>query len=335
MRLSVLDQSPIPEGSTGADALANTLDLARLCESLGYHRYWLAEHHGLSLAGPSPEALIGPGAAATSTMRIGSGGVMLPHYSAFKVAETFSLLAGLFPGRIDLGIGRAAGTDPMTTFALQRDRRQAGPDDFPEQLGELLAHYEGGFPENHPFARLGKSLPGAPHQPDIWLLGSSAQSAIWAGQLGLPYAFADFINTDGAPNAELYRERFDPVRLKQPAVAVAVWAICADTDEEAERLASSGRMSFTLLRQGRLIPVPPPEKALRFLASNDAVPRRGVIGSPATVRAGIEEIASAYGAEEVIVVTITHDHGARRRSYELIADAFGVTPPDTAAVHAG
>ena len=336
MRLSVLDQSPIPEGSTGADALANTLDLARLCERLGYHRYWLAEHHGgPTLAGPSPEALIGPVAAATSTMRIGSGGVMLPHYSPFKVAETFSLLAGLFPGRIDLGIGRAAGTDPMTTFALQRDRRQAGPDDFSEQLAELLAHYEGGFPADHPFHRLAAALPGAPHQPDVWLLGSSPQSAIWAGQLGLPYAFADFINADGAPNAELYRERFSGARLKHPAVAVAVWAICADTDEEAERIASSGRMTFAMLRQGRLIPVPPPEKALRFLASQENVPRRGVIGSPATVRAGIEEIASRYLAEEVIVVNISYDHAARKRSYELIADVFDITPREPAAAHAG
>jgi luciferase family oxidoreductase group 1 len=336
MRLSVLDQSPISEDMTGADALRNTIDLAQHCEALGYHRYWLAEHHGgPMLAGPSPEVLIPAVAGATSTMRIGSGGVMLPHYSPFKVAETFSLLSGLFPGRIDLGIGRAAGTDPMTTFALQRDRRTASPDDFPEQLAELLAHYDGGFPENHPFARLGRSLPGAPHQPDIWLLGSSAQSAIWAGQLGLPYALADFINPEGATNAELYRERFEPNRLKAQATAVAVWAICAETDEEAERLAASGRMTFTLLRQGRLIPVPPPEKALRFLATQDNVARRGVIGSPATVRAGIEEIAARYEAEEVIVVTITHDHGARRRSYELIAGAFGVTPREQAAAHAG
>jgi luciferase family oxidoreductase group 1 len=337
MRLSVLDQSPIPEGSTGADALANTLDLARLCERLGYHRYWLAEHHGgPTLAGPSPEVLIPAVASATSTMRIGSGGVMLPHYSPFKVAESFSLLAGLFPDRIDLGIGRAAGTDPMTTFALQRDRRQAGPDDFPEQLAELLAHYDGTFPADHPFARLGRTLPGAPHQPELWLLGSSAQSALWAGQLGLPYAFADFINADGAPNAGLYRERFTPsARLEHPRTAVAVWAICADTDEEAELIAASGRMTFILLRQGRLIPVPPPEKAQRFLATQENAPRRGVIGSPATVRAGIEEIASRYQADEVIVVNISYDHGGRRRSYELIADAFDITPREPTAAHVG
>jgi luciferase family oxidoreductase group 1 len=339
MRLSVLDQSPISEGSTGAGALANTLDLARACEALGYHRYWLAEHHGgPMLAGPSPEALIPAVAAATSTIRVGSGGVMLPHYSPFKVAETFSLLAGLFPGRIDLGIGRAAGTDPMTTFALQRDRRTASPDDFPEQLAELLAHYDGAFPADHPFARLGRFLPGAPEQPEVWLLGSSPQSAIWAAQLGLPYAFADFISPDGAPIAESYRERFSPsARLSAPRVAVAVWAICADTDEEAERLASSGRMTFTLLRQGRLIAVPPPEKAERFLAQTENVSRRGVIGSPETVGAGIAEIASRYGAEEVIVVGITYDHAARRRSYELIAEAFGLEPAGApgAAAHAG
>src|SRR5215207_4755076 len=199
MRLSVLDQSPISEGSTGPQALANTLDLARLADELGYHRYWVAEHHGgPMLAGPAPEVLIGPIAAATERIRVGSGGVMLPHYSPLKVAESFSLLSGLFPGRIDLGLGRAAGTDPMTTYALQRDRRQASPDDFPEQLAELLAYLEGTLPEDHPFARLGRSLPGRPEAPEPWLLGSSPQSAIWAAQLGLPYAFADFINRDGA-----------------------------------------------------------------------------------------------------------------------------------------
>src|SRR5579885_854072 len=162
MRLSVLDQSPIPQGSTGAGALHNTLDLARLADSLGYHRYWLAEHHGgPMLASASPEALIGPIAAATERIRVGSGGVMLPHYSPLKVAETFSILSALHPGRIDLGIGRASGTDPLTTFALQRDRRQVAPDDFPEQLAELLGYLEGTIPPDHPFARL-TALPGDP-----------------------------------------------------------------------------------------------------------------------------------------------------------------------------
>src|SRR5687768_16523890 len=181
MLLSVLDQSPIAEGSTGSQALQNTLDLARLTDQLGYHRYLVAEHHGgPMLAGPSPEALIGPIASATERIRVGSGGVMLPHYSPFKVAETFSLLAGLYPGRIDLGIGRAAGTDPLTTFALQRDRREAAPDDFPQQLAELLAYLDDSLPEDHPFARLAPHLPGRPEKPEPWLLGSSMQSAIWA-----------------------------------------------------------------------------------------------------------------------------------------------------------
>lgn len=331
--LSVLDQSPISEGSTGAQALRNTLDLAQLADELGYHRYWVAEHHGgPMLAGPSPEALIGPIAAATSRIRVGSGGVMLPHYSPFKVAETFSLLSGLFPGRIDLALGRAAGTDPLTAFALQRDRRQAAPDDFPQQLAELLAYLDDRMPEDHPFARLAATLPGRPERPEPWLLGSSQQSAIWAAELGLPYAFADFINAGGAEIAALYRERFaehEHAGLK-PATAVAVWVICADSDEQARRLAASGRMTFTLLRRGELIAVPPPEKALEFLAADERTPaqprseRRAVLGSPASVRAELEDVADKYGAQEVIVVSITYDHRARRRSYELLAEVFGL-----------
>src|SRR5690348_85850 len=195
MRLSVLDQSPISEGATGAEALRNTLELARLADALGYHRYWVAEHHGgPMLASASPEALIGPIAAGTERIRVGSGGVMLPHYSPLKVAETFTVLAALYPGRIDLALGRAPGTDPLTMLALQRDRRTAAPDDFPQQLAELLAYLDDSLPEDHPFARLAKTLPGRPELPVPWLLGSSQQSAIWAAEIGLPYAFADFIN---------------------------------------------------------------------------------------------------------------------------------------------
>jgi luciferase family oxidoreductase group 1 len=285
------------------------------------------------LAGPSPEALIGPIAAATSRIRVGSGGVMLPHYSPFKVAETFSLLAGLFPGRIDLALGRAAGTDPLTTFALQRDRRQAAPDDFPEQLAELLAYLEDNLPAEHPFARLAQTLPGRPERPAPWLLGSSQQSAIWAAELGLPYAFADFINPRGAEIAALYRERFAEHEHEglRPQVAVGVWVICAESDDEAKLLAASGRMTFTLLRRGELIAVPSPEKALAFLAADERVPsqprieRRAIVGSPATVRAELEEVASRYAAEEAIVVSITYEHAARRRSYELLAEAFRLT----------
>ncbi len=327
LRLSVLDQSPIAEGSTGAQALHNTLDLARLVDGLGYHRYWVAEHHGgPMLAGPSPEALIGPIAAATQRLRVGSGGVMLPHYSPFKVAETFSLLAGLYPGRIDLGLGRAAGTDPMTTHALQRDRSRAMPDDFPQQLAELLAYFEDSVPRSSPLARLAKILPGRPETPEPWLLGSSPQSAVWAGELGLPYAFADFINPAGADVAKLYRREFrEGLRLEAPRTTVAVWAVAAETEAEAQRLASSTRMAFAMLRRGRLIAVPPPDTALRFLEQEGdglSARRRAIAGTPEQVRAGIEAVAGEYGAEEVIVVTITYDHAARRRSYELIANAF-------------
>jgi luciferase family oxidoreductase group 1 len=329
--LSVLDQTPVPEGLTGGDALRNTIDLARWADELGYRRYWLAEHHnGPLLAGPSPEVLIGPVAMATERIRVGSGGVMLPHYSPLKVAESFSVLAGLFPRRIDLGIGRAPGTDPLTTFALQRDRRQAAPDDFPDQLAELLALLEQRIPPDHPFARL-SALPGHPETPEPWLLGSSPQSAIWAADLGLPYAFADFINPRGAVIAADYHARFqDSHRLAAPRLAIGVWVICAETDEEAQRLAASSRMTMTLLRRGRLIPVPPPEKALRFLQSEglplDAAPqgRRAIVGSPETVEAGIREVAAEYNADEAIVVSITYDHEARRRSYELLAEAFGL-----------
>jgi luciferase family oxidoreductase group 1 len=352
MRLSVLDQSPIAEGSTGADALANTLDLARLTDQLGYHRYWVAEHHGgPMLASASPEVLIGPIASATSRIRVGSGGVMLPHYSPFKVAETFTILAALYPGRIDLGLGRASGTDPLTTFALQRDRRQASPDDFPDQLAELLAYLEGSIPSEHPFARLASVLPGRPAVPDVWLLGSSAQSAVWAAQLGIAYAFADFINPGGAAIAGVYRDRFaeGERRLTAPMTAVAAWVLCAETDEEAQRLAASSRMTMTLLRRGQLIPVPPVEKAMAFLEaegrsvaggssgggsgsdSSRLGGRRGIVGSPATVRAGLDELAAEYQADEVIIVTITFDHEARRRSYELIAREMGLVADDATA----
>jgi luciferase family oxidoreductase group 1 len=332
--LSVLDQSPIAEGATGAQALHNTLDLARLADGLGYHRYWVAEHHGgPMLAGPSPEVLIGPIASATETIRVGSGGVMLPHYSPLKVAESFTILAALYPGRIDLGLGRAAGTDPLTTFALQRDRRQAAPDDFPQQLAELLAYFEDDLPDDHPFRHLARTLPGRPELPVPWLLGSSPQSAIWAGELGLRYAFADFINPDGSEIAKLYRERFEPVRdIQAPRTAVAAWVLCAPTDEEAQELAASSRMTFTLLRRGQLIPVPPPRKALAFLAregkssADDAPGRRAIIGSPDKVRARLETLAGDYMADEVIVVTITYDHAVRRRSYELLAEAMDLEP---------
>jgi luciferase family oxidoreductase group 1 len=336
--LSVLDQSPISEGSTGADALRNSIDLARHTEELGYERYWVAEHHGTPmLASAAPEILIAEIAAATSRIRVGSGGVMLPHYSPLKVAEVFSMLAALHPGRIDLGIGRAPGTDPHTMFALQRDRRQAAPDDFPEQLAELLGLLEGDLPPDHPFRRL-IALPGGPERPEVWLLGSSPQSAIWAAELGLPYAFADFISPQGETIAADYRARFQPSeRWREPQTVVAAWVLAADTEEEARYLSTSSRMAFKMLRRGRLIAVPPPEKAVRFLEAegeDPAVPppgRRTIVGAVDKVRAQIEQLAEDYGAGEVVVVTITHDHAARRHSYELLADAFDL-PRDAPAV---
>ena len=327
--LGVLDQSPISAGSSGSAALANTVDLAQLVERLGYRRYWIAEHHGMPmLASPSPEVLIAAVAARTTGLRVGSGGVMLPHYSPFKVAETFSMLSGLFPGRIDLGLGRAPGSDYATMVALQRDRRRRLPDDFPEQLDELLGLLEDRIPPEHPLARLTR-LPGRPETPEVWLLGSSAQSAVWAAELGLPYAFADFNNPGGTELAQAYRRGFEPSgRLSEARVAVAVSVICADDGEEAERLASSTRMAFVLLRSGRPIEVPPVDQALLFLdGAVDAGAlggRRLIVGGPGEVRAGIEAVAADYGADEVLVVTITHDHDARRRSYELVAEAFGL-----------
>jgi luciferase family oxidoreductase group 1 len=313
LRLSILDQSPIPEGSSAGDALRNSIDLARLADSLGYTRYWVAEHHGTKgLACASPEALIGPIAAATSRLRVGSGGIMLPHYSPLKVAETFSMLSGLFPGRIDLGIGRAAGTSPKVAFALQRDRRQASPDDFREQLDELINY-------------LANRTPFHFDSPELWLLGSSQDSAIWAAELGLPYAFADFINPQGAQLMRYYRQQ-----TPSPRSAVASWAICADTDEEAERLSLSFRMMMTLLFRGQSIPVPTVERAQRFLEDErllaDQVPvgRRIITGTPARVRQAIEAVARDYEAEEVLIVNILHDHAARRRSYELISKEFGM-----------
>ena len=239
LRMSVLDQTPVAAGTESAAALRNSIDLAKRSEALGFHRYWVAEHHGSPMiAGPSPEVLIAAIASATSRMRVGSGGVMLPHYRALQVAAHYRELAGLFPHRIDLGLGRAAGTDPETAFALQRDRRQRAPDDFPEQLDELLGYLYDRLPNDYFFRRLAALLPGVPERPEPWLLGSSHQSAMWAAELGLPYAFADFINPAGAEIAALYRERFTPSReLSEPRVMVAVSAIAAESRAEAERLA--------------------------------------------------------------------------------------------------
>ena len=264
LRISILDQAPIAANGSGGQALHQVLDLARLADRAGFHRFWMAEHHATpGLASASPEVLVGPVAMATERLRVGTGGVMLPHYSPFKVAETFSMLAGMFPGRIDLGLGRAPGSDGRTAYALQRDRRERAPDDFPQQMGELLGYLDGTIPEDHPFAYLSKTLAGRPEVPSPWLLGTSPDSAAWAAGLGLPYCVADFINPHAADLAAQYRHAFkpDPARgIDKPRVMVAVWSITAETHEEAELLATSSRMLFRLLHRGQLIAVPSPRR---------------------------------------------------------------------------
>jgi luciferase family oxidoreductase group 1 len=336
--LSVLDQSPIAEGMSAADAVRNTIDLARLSDDLGYHRYWMAEHHASpALAGAAPEALIGPVALATKRIRVGSGGIMLPHYSPFKVAETFRLLGAMAPGRIDLGLGRAPGTDGRTSFALQRDRsRRMAVDDFAPNLAELLGYLEGTLPADHPFASLSDTLPdGHGGSPDVWLLGSSMDSALWAAEEGLPYCFADFINSDGAEMAEQYRRRFKPsIRLDKPYVMAATWTIAADDTEQARRLAAPASMMFAHLVTGRLIPVPPVDKAVAWLADHreaSARRRRAVVGTPDEVRRTLDGVAQEYGADELMLVNILPDHAARRRSYELVAGRYGLVPTAQAA----
>ncbi len=312
MRLSVLDQSPIAEGSTIGDGLRNTIELAQLADRLGFHRYWLAEHHrAVSLACASPEDMIGPVAQATKRIRVGSGGIMLPHYSALKVAESFLMLGGLYEGRIDLGLGRAPGTSGKVALLLQRDRRQRPPDDFPDQLDELTGY-----------------LKDTDVEP--YLLGSSGDSSIWAAERGLPYVFADFIYPAGAPFANHYREYFVPsARRQNPYVGVCVWSICAETDEEALRLSLSARMMLLHLFRGQPIMVPPIEKAEEFLRREGApfeilpAGRRLLVGSPQKVRREIEAVAASYQADEVFVVNILYDHQARLKSYELLARVFG------------
>ncbi len=311
-------------------ALANSIDLARHCEALGYHRYWLAEHHASpALAGSAPEILIAAVAAATRRMRIGSGGVMLPHYSPLKVAEQFSLLAGLYPDRIDLGLGRAPGSDQRTAIALQQDRRQHAPNAFPGQLAELIGYLEDSLPPDHPFAAYARTLPGLPHAPEPWVLGSSPDSAAFAGDLGLPYCFADFINAAGGPIAADYRALFQPRHPGDtPHVMIAVWTVVAESDAAAERLAAPARMMFAHLFQlGRSIPVPDPDVALAWLADHPQLAqaragRRVVAGSPATVRAGLQAAAAEYGADELMLVNILHGHEDRKRSYTLAMETM-------------
>lgn len=324
MRLSILDQSPIAEGSSGGQALRNSIELAKLGDGLGYHRFWMAEHHATpALASASPELMLSALGRETSRIRLGTGGVMLPHYSPFKVAESFSMLAGLMPGRIDLGLGRAPGSDPLTAYALQQDRRQRAPNTFPEQLGELLGYYDGDLPAEHPFRHLSRTLPGGAEQPEIWILGSSGDSAELAGAMGLPYCIADFIAGEVPELAHRYREAFRPSpRASEPRVMAACWLVAAETAERAEWLAGPSRMMLAHLTQGQLIAVPDPDRAALWLAANPTpmpTARRPIIGTPDDCRAALERKARIYGAEELMLVNILHGHEDRMQSYKLMA----------------
>jgi luciferase family oxidoreductase group 1 len=333
--LSVLDVSPVSSGSNGAQALRNTLELARLADRLGYQRYWLAEHHSLpTIASSAPEVMIGQVANVTERIRVGAGGIMLPNHAPLKVAEIFRVLEALHPGRIDLGIGRAPGTDPVTATALRRSQSGLGAEDFPERFAELLAFSGDGFPEDHPFRSV-VAMPNDVGLPPIWLLGSSGYSATAAGKMGLGYAFAShFSPADPAPAMRAYRENFEPSEdFARPSAILAVAVICGETDEHAQRLASSMELAWVRMRSGNPGPLPSPEEALgypytaaeRRLA--DAYRAMQVIGDPSTVRTRIEELSERSLADEVMVTTNVYDHGERLRSYERLAAAFEIAAP--------
>ena len=329
--LSVLDLTPVPAGATDADAIRNSVDLARHADRLGYARYWVAEHHNTpGMACPAPPIMIGHLAQATERIRVGSGGVMLPNHSPLHVAESFRVLEALHPGRIDLGIGRAPGTDSTTAFALRRGAPQQA-NDFPNQLAELFAFAGGGFPEDHPFRTVQAEPAGLP-LPPVWILGSSDYGAQVAAAFGLGFAFARHLNPRGAADAmRLYREQFQPSKEGAvPYAILTVSAICADRAERAEELSLSLGLGVVRMRQGRPGQLPTPEEA----AAHDWTDveadqlrryrRAQVLGTPADVRDGIIELVSDTGADEVMLMTSVHDHVERKRSYELIADAFGL-----------
>ena len=337
LRLSVLDQAPVPSGSTPAQALRNSISLAQHVESLGFHRFWMSEHHSMDLlACTAPEIMLARIGAETSRIRLGSGGIMLPHYTALKVAETFRTLHALYPGRIDLGIGRAPGGGPIEATALRRYRsapqNALQVDDFPDQLSELIAFLHHDFPTGHPFSRITVS-PDSPGAPDLWLLGSSLWSAAAAAEFGLPYAFAHFFSPDPTRAAiEHYRAYFkanlalgDSARTKPEAMA-AVGVICAETQKEADRLYQSVRLLQLRIRQNDRRPVATPEEAARELdLTGPAQPEttefpRTFVGTPDKVHAALAAMAAALHLDELVINTITHNHAARLRSYNLLAD---------------
>ena len=334
LQLSVLDISPVSSGSTSTAALRNTLDLARLADELGYERYWLAEHHSSALIASSvPEVMIGHVANVTQRIRVGSGGIMLPNHAPLKVAEAFRMLEALHPGRIDLGIGRAPGTDSLTAFALRRSRQALEADDFPEQLGELMAFLGDSFPPDHPFRAI-SAMPAGIETPPIWLLGSSGYSAQVAAVLGLGFAFAHHIRPEPAVEAlRLYQDNFRPsIHNSSPRALLAVSVICAETDERAEKLAAPARLAFLRFSQGQLEPLPSVAEAEAYPYSSverdwiQAHRARSFVGSPDTVREQITRLAERAGVNEVMVSTMTHSHADRRRSYTLLAEAFARTP---------
>jgi luciferase family oxidoreductase group 1 len=307
--------------------------LAEAAEALGYARYWLAEHHNTTgLAGTAPEVLAARVASATSTIRVGAGGVLLSHYSSLKVAEAFRVLHALFPGRIDLGLGRTPGADQVTTRALQAGPEAFGDEQYPHRVTDVLAYLRGGLEDGHQHAGA-RAMPRSPGAPDVWLLGSSSYSSALAAALGLSFCFAHFITPAYGPLvATRYRRAFVPAAEgDEPHAAVAVSAICAATDAEAEHLASSQAV-WRLGGEDDRGPVPPPDEAAAVLRTLDPVTRaqvaqgreKVVIGGPDRVRDEITALATAFGVDEVMVVTVVHDPAARLRSYELLADAFGL-----------
>jgi luciferase family oxidoreductase group 1 len=335
--ISVLDLAVVGEGATPAVALANSIDLARTAERLGYHRHWVAEHHNMpGIASSAPAVLAATLAAETESIRVGSGGVMLPNHAPLVVAEQFGMLEALHPGRIDLGIGRAPGTDGITASALRRSPDPLSDEDFPRAFAELLAFFNGDFPEGHPYGRI-TAVPGQGDKPAIWLLGSSGYSAQLAGILGLPFSFAHhFSPRNTLPALELYRTNFQPSEvLDEPYAMVAVAAIVADDDERARWLSGPARLSMARLRSGMPTRFPTPEEAAEheFSASEEAsissLTGSAIIGGPETARTRFEELLGDTAADELMVTTMVHDHADRIRSYEHVAELFELAAVST------
>jgi luciferase family oxidoreductase group 1 len=332
--VSVLDVAPVGEGTTPTEALRATIALAQRADELGYTRFWLAEHHSMpGIASSSPAVLIAAVAAATERIRVGSGGVMLPNHAPLVIAEQFGTLATLYPGRIDLGLGRAPGSDQLTAAALRQSTQRPGADDFPQQLGELACFLAGEFPEGHPY-RAVLSVPQPSQAPPIWLLGSSLYSAELAGVLGLPFAFAHhFSGQYTLPAFARYRSSFRPsATLDTPYAMVTVSVVCAPTDEEADRRALPSALSFLRLRQGHPGRLPTPEQAAAYPWSPQelafvAARREGqAIGDPATVRTALAELLGATGAEEMMITTMVHSAADRLQSLELVRNLFDKIP---------